>query len=74
MMAALKSNKRSAIFVWKLLLDVPLKTQGERHRGKTNMAIYIVFNILIHQVGILFLDEDPVEKPVSFLAQQWQGV
>jgi len=57
----LKSNKWSAIFIWKLPLDVSLKTQGERHTGKTNMAVYVVFDIMINKVSILFVDEGTVE-------------
>jgi len=60
-MATSKSNKRSAIFVWKLPLDVPLDTQGKRHTGKTNMAINIVFDGMIHEVSILFMDEGSIQ-------------
>ncbi len=56
-----KTNERSAIFIWELLLDVSLNTQGERHTGKTNMAINIVFASMIHKVSILFMDEGPVQ-------------
>jgi len=57
-----KTNERSAIFIWELLLDVSLNTQGERHMEKTNIAINIVFDSMIHEVlSILFMDEGPVQ-------------
>jgi len=37
-----------------------LNTQGERYMGKTNMAVYNVFDGMIHKVSILFMDESPV--------------